>query len=290
MSEVRENLEAKAEQARQIAALPGYRTDYGPLQMAAWDLVQGLRRHEIWVRQSVNEVRRRYRRTLLGPAWVTLSLVIFATVLSFVWSGLFQQNQTSFLPFLLSGLLPWTMIAASIGEGTGAFLAGEALIKSRQFPYTILTNIVLMRNVVIFVHNLLGYVLVATICQQAFTWSTLLVVPGVLLVLLNCGWMCLMVAIFCLRYRDFQQLVASLLMIAVFVTPVFFHGSQIQGKRAIIVHANLLHHMVEVVRQPLLGNTPSWVSYAFCLAAGIVGWAGAFWLYARKRSRLAYWF
>src|SRR5262249_46994104 len=157
--------------------------------IAAWDLVNGLRRHEIWVRQSVNEVRRRYRRTLLGPMWVTVSLVIFATVLSFVWSGLFQQDQRAFLPFLLSGLMPWTMIAASIGEGTGAFLAGEGLMKSRQFPYTLLTNIVLARNVVIFGHNLLGYVLVGAVCGMTVSWANLLVVPGLALVLLNCGWM-----------------------------------------------------------------------------------------------------
>jgi lipopolysaccharide transport system permease protein len=222
--------------------------------------------------------------------WVTVSLVIFATVLSFVWSALFQQNQTTFLPFLLSGLIPWTMIAACVGEGTTSFLAGEALMKSRQFPYTILTNIVLARNVVIFTHNLLGFILVGAVCGLSLSWANLLVLPGLALVVFNCGWMSLLVAIFCLRYRDFQQLVASLLMIAVFVTPVFFNASQIQGKRAIIVHANPLHHMVDIVRQPLLGNVPSATSYAFCLVAGILGWAGAFWLYSRKRSRLAYWF
>ena len=261
-----------------------------PVRIAAWDFVQGLRRHEIWTRQSINEVRRRYRRTMLGPMWVTVSLIVFAVVLSFVWAGLFQQQVTTFLPFLMSGLVPWGLISVIIGEGTAAFTAGEALMKSRQFPYTTLINIVLARNAIVFAHNLVGYFLIAVVCGVALSWATLLLLPGVALVLLNCGWMCLLVAIFCLRYRDFQQLVASLLMIAVFVTPVFYNANQLQGKRTIIIHANPLHHMVDIVRQPLLGNLPSGVSYAVCIGTAIVGWAVVFWLFARKRGRLPYWF
>jgi ABC-type polysaccharide/polyol phosphate export permease len=262
-----------------------------PKRRAAWDIVNGLRRHEIWTRQSVNEVRRRYRRTVLGPTWVTLSLIIFAIVMSFVWAGLFQQEVTKLLPFLLSGLIPWGLMAGIIGEGTGAFLTGEALIKSRQFPYTILTNIVLTRNFIIFLHNLVGYVLVAAVCGVSVPLANLLLLfPGLVLVMLNCGWMCLLVAIFCLRYRDFQQLVSSLLTIAVFVTPVFFQASQLQGKRTIIIHANPMHHMVDIIRQPLLGNLASSTSYIFCIVTAVVGWYCVFWLFASKRDRLAYWF
>ncbi len=267
-----------------------HEVDASPARRAMWDIAQGVRRHEVWSRQSMNEVKRRYRRTLLGPTWVTLSLVIFAVVLSYVWGSIFQQDVMTFLPFLLSGLVPWSLISTTISEGTITFLAGEALMRSRQFPYTTLVNIVLARNAVILGHNLVGYVLVAAVCGVSFAWATLLLIPGLVLILLNCAWMCLVVAILCLRYRDFQQLVMSLLLIAVFVTPVFFSADQLQGKRAIIIHANLLHHMVEIVRQPLLGHVPAGMSYLFCAAGAVLGWAFAFWLFARKRSRLAYWF
>jgi len=283
-------VQSQPSEGRRTAAYPIQERDAGPFRIAAWDLIQGFRRHEIWKRQSANEVRRRYRRTMLGPIWVTVSLIVFAVVLSFVWAGLFNQPVRTFLPFLLSGLVPWGLISTIIGEGTSAFAAGETLIKSRQFPYTMLINIVLARNVIIFMHNLVGYVLIAALCGVAFSWASLLVIPGVALVLLNGGWMCLLVAIFCLRYRDFQQMVAALLTIAVFVTPVFYNASQLQGKRTIIIHANPLHHMVDLVRQPLLGNLPSGTSYLVCLVCAVIGWGLVFWLYARKRGRLAYWF
>lgn len=257
---------------------------------ALWDIVAGLKLWEMWVRQSRNEVRRRYKRTLLGPMWVTVSLVVFAIVLSFVWAGLWKMQVSEFLPFLLSGLIPWGLVSSSIGEACLVFLVGEGLMKSRQFPYSTLIYAVLTRNVVIFGHNLAGYVPIALLCGVAFGWSSLLLIPGVALLLVNCGWMCFIVAIFCLRFRDFQPLVASLLQIAMFVTPVFWTASQLQGKRAVIVDANLLHHMIEVVRQPLLGKTVAPVSYLICVLAAVAGWLCAYWLFARKRHRLAYWF
>lgn len=222
--------------------------------------------------------------------WVTVSLIIFAVVLSFVWAALWNMQVTEFLPFLLSGLLPWTLIYGAIGESCAAFIANEGLMRSRQFPYSTLVYVVLTRNAVIFGHNLIGYVAVAALCGVAFGWSTLLFVPGAVLLLLNCAWICVVVAIFCLRFRDFQQRVVSLLQIAMFVTPIFWSADQLQGKRAVIVSANVLHHMIEVVRQPMLGKAAAPASYLICAFAAVAGWLFAYWLFARKRHRLAYWF
>jgi ABC-type polysaccharide/polyol phosphate export permease len=256
---------------------------------ALWDFFQGLRLWRMWWRMSFNEVRRRYKRTILGPLWVTISLLVFAIALSFVWAGLFNQPVTKFLPFLLSGLLPWGMISSSIGEACAVFLSGEALMKSRQFPYTILVYGVLARNTILFGHNLLAFVVIAAFSGVQLGWQTFLLIPGLMLVLLNCGWISVVVAVFCLRFRDFQQLVASILQVAVFVTPIFWEAGQLQGKRAIIVDVNLLHYMVEIVRQPLLGSIAAPRSYLICAGAAIIGWLLAYFLFVRKRHRLVYW-
>jgi len=260
------------------------------VRRASWDIVQGLLLWELWTRLSLNEMRRRYKRTVLGPAWMTVSLLIFASAMSVVWAGLWNQKVSEFLPFLLSGLVPWTMISGVIGESTGVFLGGEGLIKNQQFPYSVLTYGVTARNVLIFFHNIVGYLIIALICGVTLSPATLLLVPGLILVIANCSWISLLVATFCLRFRDFQQIVASLLQIAVFVTPIFWNASQIQGKRAIIVHANVLHHMVELLRRPLLGEMPDLISYLVCTASAILGWWFTFRLYCSKRHRLPYWY
>lgn len=257
---------------------------------ARWDIVQGFQMWELWSRISLNEMRRRYKRTLLGPAWVTVSMLIFASIMSFVWAELWKQNVRDFLPFLLSGLIPWTMIAAVVGESTGVLLSGEGLIKNQQFPYTVLAYGVVARNVLIFLHNLLGYFIVALLCGVTFNSSLLFLIPSLLLVIANCVWMCLIVAILCLRFRDFQQIVVSLIQVTVFVTPIFWKADQIQGDRALIINANVIHHMIELLRAPLLGKEPALLSYGVCAISALLGWFFAYRLFASKRHRLPYWF
>jgi ABC-type polysaccharide/polyol phosphate export permease len=254
------------------------------------DLVEGLGRWEIWTRLSWNEVKRRYRRTLLGPMWVSVSLGIFALVLSVIWAALWRQNVREYLPFLLSGLIPWTMIAGSLGEACGAFISSEAIMKSRQFPYTTLIHVVVARNAIVFGHNLVVYVIAAFVCGVAFTPYTLLLLPGFALVILNLAWICLLAAVLCLRYRDVQQLITTLIQIAMFITPVFWPASQLTGRLSIVVDLNLLYHLIDVVRSPLLGKTPAASSYAACVLFAVAGWLGSYLLFSRKRHRLTYWF
>ncbi|MBI2960012.1 MAG: ABC transporter permease [Betaproteobacteria bacterium] len=266
-------------------------SDPGDLaRTARRDICDGLMMWELWARLGWSETKRRYRRTLLGPFWVSASLALFATVLAFVWASLWKQGVREYLPFLLSGLLPWTMIAGSIGESCYAFFNGEALIKSRQFAYTTLINVVLARNVIVFLHNLIAYFAIALAIGAGINAWTLLLLPGLLLVTANLAWICLLITILCLRYRDFQQMVTSLIQIAMFVTPVFWSPAQLKGDLAWIVDWNLLYHLIYVIRAPLLGQAPEALSYLVCTASALLGWFAAVWLYSRKRHRIAYWF
>jgi len=221
------------------------------------------------------------------------------------------ERRVLFRHALRNALIPTVTI---VGLQFGTLLGGAVIVETvfarqglgrmivtgilqKDFPsvqgavlVTTLIYVVLARNSIIFAHNIVGYVIIAAICGVALGWQTLLLIPGLALVLVNCAWMCLLVAILCLRYRDFQQLIASLLQIAVFVTPVFWEPAMLQGKRAVIVDVNLLHHMVELIRQPLLGKVPSALSWGFCIAFALAGWILTFWLFSRKRHRLAYWF
>lgn len=254
------------------------------------DLVGGFKSWEIWGRLCLNEVNRRYRRTLLGPMWVAVSLGVFSLVLSLVWAALWRQNVREYLPYLLSGLIPWMMIASSIGESTSTFMSSESLMKSRQFSYSMLIHVVLGRNIIVFGHNLITYIVAAIFCGVGINFETLLFVPGLFLLLVNLSWICLAIAILCLRFRDFQQLVTILLQVVMFITPVFWPVSQLTGRTAIIVDVNLLYHMIDLIRSPLLGKTPHFESYAVCLVAGVLGWFLAYWLLRLKRHRLVYWF
>jgi hypothetical protein len=52
------------------------------------DLLHGLQRYDLWGRIGFMEIKRRYRRTLIGPFWSTISLAVFIAVMSAVGVGL----------------------------------------------------------------------------------------------------------------------------------------------------------------------------------------------------------
>jgi ABC-type polysaccharide/polyol phosphate export permease len=182
------------------------------------------------------------------------------------------------------------MISGIIGESCTVFLSGEALVKNQRFPFSVLIYSSITRHLILFMHNLVAYFLVLLLCGVSFNFSMLLLVVGIILVIINCAWISLIIAIACMRFRDLKEIVLSILQISMFVTPVFWAASQLQGNRAFIVHFNPLHHLIEIVREPMLGKIPDTISYLFCICFALSGWVFAYWFLDKKRDRLAYWY
>ena len=148
---------------------------------------------------------------------------------------------------------------------------------------------VVWRNVIVFVHNLAIFVVLAAVFPVPVGMSTLLAIPGLLLVCLNGAWIGMLLGMACARFRDLQPLVGSVLQVALFVTPIFFSPDQLGSGRSPAVMLNPLFHMTDIVRAPLLGQYAMLESWAFCIGMLIVGWLLAIYLFARFRRRVAFW-
>lgn len=261
-----------------------------PKYRQAWnDIVAGIGDVDLWGRLGWQEVKRRYRRTALGPLWSTLSLAIFVFSLGFIWANLWRHDTANYLPFLSGGLVAWSFITSLINESCSVFTAAENLIKQVQFPYTSLVCATVWRNLVVFLHNCLIVVLVDVVFGVAPTLSTLLIVPGLALICLNALWIGILLGSMCSRYRDIGQLVATIMQIAIYITPIFWLPEQLDARFAPFVDFNPLYHFIDLVRAPLLGDAPRLWSYVFVGIGTILGWAFTFMFFARFRSRLAYW-
>jgi homopolymeric O-antigen transport system permease protein len=227
-----------------------------PYGVALNDFIEGASAWQMWGRLGWQEIKRRYRRTVIGPFWTTLSLGIFIGVLGFVWAGLWGQDPKTYLPFLCAGVISWNLVQANVNDGCVVFVGGEAFIKQLPFPYSMLAWSVVWRNLIIFAHNLVIFGIVVLYASAPLTAASLLVVPSVVLSSLNGVWIAMILGVVCARYRDVQQLVGSLLQIAMFVTPVFYTREQLGPRFEGIVDYNVLYHYVELIRAPLLGRAP----------------------------------
>ena len=258
---------------------------------AAEDLLDGLKRWDVFARLGWYEVKRRYKRTIIGPLWGTLNLSVFILALGTVGGGLLNRNFSDYLPFLATGMILWVMVSTIIAESSTLFISSHSLFRQMRFSYSILAYALVWRNFVVFLHNLAAYFLVFAITvPHLITWWTLLAIPGLFILLLNSVWAALLLGMICLRFRDLQQLIATFLQIGIFVTPVFWPPESLSGiRRLIFVELNPLYSLMEVVRAPLLGTVATPRVYWTAAAITIIGWTVTFIFFRTFRKRIAYW-
>lgn len=256
--------------------------------MALADLWLGLRRHELWLTFAVHEIKQRFRRSTLGPFWLTLSMGIMIGALGIVFSQLLNQDLRTFLPYLGTGIIFWTLITSVINEGCTVFVLGEGYIRNVPMPLSSHFYRMFARNMLIWAHNMVIYLILLAVFGIPVDLSILLVIPGLAIFLLNLAWMGMIAAILSTRYRDIPQVIASLLQVVFFVTPIMWTVESLP-KRMAFVHLNPFYHMLEIVRAPLLGIAPSDMSWLVSIAMLLIGFPAAVLLYRRAYPRIPYW-
>jgi ABC-type polysaccharide/polyol phosphate export permease len=268
------------------------RSDLQPLAItASQDFIAGLRRWDVFARLGWFEVKRRYRRTVIGPMWGTLNLSVFILALGTVGGGLLNKNFSEYLPFLAAGMIMWIFLSTIISESCSLFVSSQNLFKQMQFSYSSLAYALVWRNFIVFLHNLAAYFLffLLTVPHLITPW-TLLAIPGIAIVIVNGVWVALLFGMICLRFRDLQQLVTTFLQIGMFITPVFWPPESLTGiRRFIFVELNPLYSMMEVVRAPLMGTPPTQLVYITAGLITIIGWTITLLFFGYFRKRIAYW-
>jgi ABC-type polysaccharide/polyol phosphate export permease len=188
-------------------------------------------------------------------------------------------------------MLVWAMISTSLTEACSIFIANAGLFRNSRCDFSTLAYALVWRNLLVFLHHLSAYALaVLVLVPHLLGPATLLLLPGLLLLALNGVWITLLLGMACLRFRDVQQIVTSVVQIAMVITPILWPIDQLRGTtRLVFVHLNPLHHCIEVIRAPLLGNVPTPGTYIAVGAIAVVGWIATCFVFARFRERIPYW-
>lgn len=252
------------------------------------DIRVGIGASHVWLALGWHDIRQRYRRSVLGPFWFTLSTMIMVGVLGILYSTLLNQEVTEYLPYLGIGLVVWQYLSACVNEGSTAFIGAGYLIKQIRMPMTVHACRVVWRNFVILLHSLPVLVLLLMLFGHVPKLDFWLAIPGLLLILLNGVWVGIVLGLVCTRYRDVLPIVGNLVQIAFFFTPIMWTADLLK-ERAWVADYNPLHHLIEIVRGPILGRPVELQSWLWSIGLLIVGFALAQWLMVRCRNRVAYW-
>ena len=101
------------------------------------DIGSGLAAWRLWTMFGWNDIRQRYRRSTLGPFWITLSMAVFVMLLGFIYAKIFNQDIAFYLPYVAGGLIIWGFISSSMVESSASFIEGAGIIKQLQLPFSL---------------------------------------------------------------------------------------------------------------------------------------------------------
>jgi ABC-2 type transport system permease protein len=263
-------------------------------QRAFGDLAQGWRQRSLWGYLGWQDIKQRYRRSVLGPLWISISMGVIATAMGILYGALFQEDIRSFLPYVATGLLIWNFVSGCILEGSEVFIANEGLIRFLPAPLSLHIYRLLWRQTLFFLHNLLIWLLLVVIFPQPLSWTVLLAVPAFVLLVLNGAWIAILSGIVATRFRDIPPIIASVTQLLFFMTPIVWSYERLVAnpavaERARLAELNPVMHYVEIVRQPLLGDPIVARHWVVVGVITLVGWAAALVCMRNYRSRVAYW-
>jgi ABC-2 type transport system permease protein/lipopolysaccharide transport system permease protein len=258
------------------------------LQQACSDVLDGFRAWPLWGLLGWNEIRQRYRRSLLGPFWLTASTAILIVALGVIYSRIFHTEIDKFLPYLCVGLLIWGFISSILAEAGALFTGSESFIKQVKLPFTVYACKFIWSRLIILGHNFIiyfGVLIYFTIWPGAVALAAL---PGLFLVSLNALFACIFLGMISARFRDIPQIMNSLIQVVFFLTPIMWKPEYI-GNNSALVLFNPFYHLIEIVRAPLLGSLPTLSNYLAVLVVTVANFLLASTFFVRYRMRIVYW-
>ena len=253
------------------------------------ELLEGLRHWRLCHMMGLAEIRRRYARSRVGQFWFTISTGVLVLGLGVVWAALWRTQVSDLLPFLATSLVLWLCLSGAIGEATTVLAASGPLFLNQGMSFATAVLGLVYRHLIILAHNVPIILLTMLAFPPTLGPASLLVVPGLVCLVLSLVWLCYVVALVCVRFRDLVHLVQNGLTMAFFVTPVLWKPEQLPPDAALWMRFNPFAALIAVVREPLLGKVPTVWDWLGAVVVAVGGFALALPLIGYSRRRAIYW-
>jgi lipopolysaccharide transport system permease protein len=238
-----------------------------------------------------SDVRQAYRRSAIGPFWMTLSMSVQILAMSVVFSLIFKINLQQYLPWLTCSMMLWTFVSASVNDLALSFTTSDSILKQVKIPLYIFTARVLWKNTLIFLHNAIILPIVMIFFSAKLTWGIFLFIPGFLVTAMTLAALGTTLGIACARYRDLPPIINSILVVAYYVTPILWQPGTL-GDSALahwLLGLNPLYHLFQITRQPLVGEMPTFENWFGASVLLIVCVAIAISTYKKYQKKVPFW-
>ncbi len=257
--------------------------------MAVRDLREAIALWRLCWTLGALDIRIRYRGSLIGPFWLSLSTGVMVAAMGVIYSTLFKIDMHDYLPFLAISQVLWGYLAVLVGDACQGYIVNETLIRAVRMPFTLYAARTVLRNVLILAHNVVVIVAVDLVMWSWPGWEVLLALPAIALWLVDSLAITVLLGALCARFRDIPPIVASVMQMAFFITPVIWRPHLIGEDMLWLLPFNPFYSLLEVLRGPLLGEIPTVWDYVSALGYSALLCGATWMLFARVRARIAFW-
>jgi lipopolysaccharide transport system permease protein len=239
----------------------------------------------------VRELKARYRGSVLGFLWSfinpLLQLVIYWFVFSYIMPTRGEAGMSPYALFLFCGILPWTWFSSSVMESAAVLMTGGNLIKKILFPAEVLPIVVVLANLV---HFVLGLpILAAFLIYYGKLHLTLVFFPAVVLLQLvfSLG-VCLFISALAVHFRDVQNIIANLMMLWFFASPVIYSYLTVSPSIQRYLNYNPMTHILVGYHQTLFtGSMGHWPWLLVMVPASLFTFLVGYYFFDRLRETFA---
>ncbi len=231
---------------------------------AAMDLAVGISRWKTSYKLALQDIELRYKRSLLGPFWISASQIATVLALAYVFADIFRSDFVTYVSFIGAGLLTWQLILVLVNEGCASVIEHGGFLQNVRMPLSVIAGRIACRNAMVFVHNFVAMTGLLLAFGAELTPKIVVAVPGAMVILLLGYFLVMALGPICARFRDIPLVIQSAMQVAFFLTPIFWMPDAV-SHRPIFVAANPFAHLIELVRAPLLGEYPSLLNWQVSL-------------------------
>ena len=245
-----------------------------------------------WFHLARSDLRNRFRRSKLGILWSMMTPLLLTIIMATVFGTVFGLPLGDFAPYVLSGLIVWDIIVSSFVGGSNAIISSEQYIRQANHPLTIYSLKWAIVTITTFMIATISLVLWMLIASPQNILMGIVTLPVTVVILLFLSWSITTFSSHInAKYRDFPQVIALLVQILWFFSPVFFQQEMFMSNPVLemVFMYNPITHVLALVREPFLfGQLPTAQNYAFAIGFTLA-WAGiAIITHKRMRSDIIF--
>jgi ABC-type polysaccharide/polyol phosphate export permease len=223
------------------------------------------------------EIKTRYKKAIFGFLWMIIQPVSQMIIIGAVVHLITQVPLKEYLPFLLTGLLPWAFFSMTLTKTTPAYIQERQIVQKSAFPLEVIIFSIILANALHFIIAL-GLFLLVLVFIGAIEWQGLWLLP------LGLGWLIILAAGFSMlasalnvKYRDVGFVVTAGLPIWFYATPILYNLNLLPKFIEPWLYANPMTGITELFRISLLATTPSNIShlltsFGVSLIMLVLGW------------------